>query len=111
MGKNGNRILSSYGVNLMRANHLDENQLKTFSKKVLQFQGYGYGFGVRSNINPAAGGNLMPVGEFGWDGAKLSFLSACPETGIAIFHAEHMGALHTTVIPRLSNVLYSCLDD
>lgn len=110
MGKSGNRILSSYGVNLMRTNALNEVQYKTFNTTA-HVRGYGYGYGVRTNMHPEDSGNIMPIGEFGWDGAKLSYLSSCPETGISIFHAEHMGALHGTVIPRLRNIIYSCLDD
>ena len=109
MGKSGNRILSSYGTNLMRTNILDDIQRSTFNSAV-QAKGYGYGYGVRTNMHPEEGGNLMPVGEFGWDGARLSYISSCPESGISIFHAEHMGRFHGTVIPRLRNVIYSCMD-
>ena len=94
----------------MRTNVLNDVQYKTFNNMGVQMRGYGYGYGVRTNLHPEEGGNLMPVGEFGWDGAKLSFLSACPESGISFFHAEHMGARHSTVIPRLRNLVYSCMD-
>ena len=109
MGKNGNRILSRYGVELMRANHLEPEVLKTMVME--QNPGYGYGFGVRTNITAYTAGNLAPLGEFGWDGARLSYLSADPENRGAVFHAEHMGALHKIVIPRLRNVIYACLED
>ena len=109
VGKNGNRILSSYATNLMRTNILDDVQYKSFNK-IAQVKGYGYGYGVRTNMHPEEGGNLMPVGEFGWDGARLAYISSCPESGISIFHAEHMGSLHGTVIPRLRNIIYSCMD-
>lgn len=110
LGRNGNRILSPYTVNLMRTNILNEVQQKSFFGHGNQALGYGYGWGVRTNMNPEMSGNLMPKGEFGWDGARLSYFSACPESGISIFHAEHMGKFHGTVIPRLRNVIYSCLD-
>ena len=110
LGRNGNRILSPFTVNLMRTNILDDNQLQSFNRHGNHVVGYGYGWGVRTNMNPQNSGNLMPKGEFGWDGARLSYLSACPETGISIFHAEHMGKFHGTVIPRLRNIVYSCLD-
>ena len=109
LGKNGNRILSTYGTNLMRTNILNDVQYNTFNK-IGQVKGYGYGYGVRTNMHPEEGGNLMPKGEFGWDGARLSYISSCPETKISIFHAEHMGTLHATVIPRLRNIIYSCMD-
>ncbi len=109
-GKSGARILSPYSVELMRKNLLTTNQLNTFRRSA-HLDGYGYAYGVRTNISPELAGNLMLPGEFGWDGAKLSYLSASPESKISIFHAEHMGAHHATVIPRLRNVIYSCLHD
>ncbi len=109
VGKNGNRILSRYGVDLMRANHLGPDVLPTFA--IPQCKGYGYGYGVRSNVDPASVGNLSPVGEFGWDGMRGAYLSADPENRVAIFYAEHMGGMHPVVLPRLRNVVYSCLED
>ena len=93
----------------MRSNILNDKQLDTFNKSA-HLRGYGYGYGVRTNLHPEDSGNLMPIGEFGWDGARLAYLSSSPETGISIYHAEHMGAHHGTVIPRLRNIIYSCLD-
>ena len=108
VGKNGNRILSSYGVELLRANKLNEKQLATYA--VTHNRGYGYGYGVRVNMTPETAGNLAPRGDFGWDGAKLCYLSADPTSRVALFHAEHMGGLANVVIPRLRNLVYSCLD-
>lgn len=107
VGKNGNRILSARGVSLMSTNALGKEQLKTYA--VNHLEGYGYGYGVRVNLQPAPSGNLAPVGEFGWDGAKLSFVSVDPTEHIAVFHAEHMGGLHRVMIPRFRNLVYSCL--
>lgn len=107
VGKTGNRILSRAGVELMSANHLSESVLKTFSSP--QAVGYGYGYGVRTNMNPSLGGNLSPVGEFGWDGARGSYFSADPKNRLAFFYAEHMGGLHPVILPRLRNLVYSCV--
>ena len=109
VGKNGNRILSKAGVELMSANHLDPACLAGF-RTIGQVKGYGYGYGVRTNMDPAFGGNLSPVGEFGWDGAKGSYISCDPKNKVAFFYAEHMGGLHPVILPRLRNVVYSCLD-
>ena len=110
VGKNGNRILSKAGVQLMSANHLSGVCLATFRADLAQCRGYGYGYGVRSNMEPAPYGNLAPVGEFGWDGAKGSYFSADPKNRVAIFYAEHMGGLHPVILPRLRNIICSCLD-
>ena len=108
VGKNGNRILSKAGVELMSANHLSPSCLEDF-RNIGQVKGYGYGYGVRTNMDPAYGGNLSPVGEFGWDGARGSYFSCDPKNRVAFFYAEHMGGLHPVILPRLRNVVYSCL--
>lgn len=110
VGKNGKRILSKFGVELMSANHLSPSCLEDFTGSVGQCKGYGYGYGVRSNMLPEFNGNLSPVGEFGWDGAKGSYFSCDPKNRLAFFYAEHMGGLHAVVLPRLRNLVYSCLD-
>ena len=108
MGKTGNRILSKAAVELMSSNHLTPDVLKTLDMP--QARGYGYGYGVRSNIDPVMGGNLSPVGEFGWDGARGSYFSADPKNRLAFFYAEHMGGLHPVILPRLRNLVYSCIE-
>ena len=109
VGKTGNQILSKAGVELMSANHLNSEVLKTLD--MLQAKGYGYGYGVRTNMEPTLVGNLSPVGEFGWDGARGSYFSCDTKNRIAFFYAEHMGGLHPVILPRLRNLVYSCLSD
>lgn len=108
VGKSGKRILTRAGIEIMRANHLSPEQIAVFSSDD-HFRGYGYGYGVRTNLTPTLAGNLSPVGEFGWDGAKGSYFSADPENRVAIFYAEHMGGLGAVIQPRLRNVIYACL--
>ena len=108
LGENGNRILSERAVNLIRADALSDEVRKTFTPT--HFQGYSYGYGVRVNHNPSSVGNLAPIGEFGWDGAKMAYLSCDPENKVSMFHAEHMGGIASLVWPKLRNLLYSSLD-
>ena len=109
-GKSGERILSSFGVELLRSPIVPREMFcKGFTGT--HHRGYSYGYGVRVNTDPAIAGNLTPKGTFGWDGAKLSIISADPANRIAIFHAEHMGGLHRVVMPRFFNAVYSCLDE
>lgn len=109
VGKSGERIISKYGIDLMRANALEEKHMKGFGFS--HCKGYGYGYGVRCCIDPYPYGITAPLGEFGWDGARLSYMSSSPETKISMFHAEHMGAFHSVVVPRLRNLLYSCIGE
>ncbi len=109
-GRNGERILSSFGVELLRSPVVPPEHFNSHFKGV-QHRGFTYAYGVRVNVDPASVGNLAPKGIFGWDGAKLSILSADPANRIAIFHAEHMGGLHSVVMPRFFNAVYACLDE
>jgi CubicO group peptidase (beta-lactamase class C family) len=109
VGKSGERILSKYGVDLMRANALKPEHMKGFNFS--HCKGYGYGYGVRCLMDPSPYGITAPIGEFGWDGWKLCYTSSSPETGISMFHAEHMGEFHSLVVPRLRNLLYSCIGE
>lgn len=107
VGKSGERILSSAAVDLLRT-----SVVKDLGPKFgAQHDGYDYAYGVRVCTTPTEAGILVPSGTFGWDGAKLSIASADPKNRIAIFHAEHMGGLHKVVMPRLLNVIYSCIDE
>lgn len=108
VGKNGARILSTRSVELMRKTLLNQEQNEEFSAG---HHGYTYGYGVRTMSDPASAGSLIPEGTFGWDGAKMCFGFSDPENKIAIFHAEHMGGVHSILIPRLMNVIYSCIEE
>ena len=105
IGKNGQRIVSGASIKLLRQNMLTEIQRETFARR--QNTGYGYGLGVRTNMYPEEAGNLAPVGQFGWDGAKGSIIEICPELKLSVFHAQHMGGLHSIIAPRMRNIIYS----
>lgn len=110
VGKSGERILSSRSVQLMQKNQLNGHQLSTFQQKA-HLVGYGYGMGVRTNLTSEKLGNLAPVGEFGWDGAKSAYFSADPENRLAVYYAQHLEGFHGVLHPRLRNVIYSCIDE
>ena len=105
VGKSGNRIISEYALDLVCRNMLDGEMLSEFSKG--HNAGYGFGYGVRVNIDPTGIGNLAPIGEISADGETLCYFSADRKSRVAVFHAEHMGGLHQVVIPRLRNLIYS----
>lgn len=109
VAKNGNRILSARTIDLMRTNALSQAALKDFNW--IQHAGYGYGLGVRTMMDQAAGGAICPLGEFGWGGAAGSYCLMVPETRTALFYAQHMlNNKEPYTHPRLRNVLFACLD-
>ena len=106
---NGTRILSARAVDLLRTDCLDEKTRPDFCWDAMR--GYGYGFGVRTMVDPKRGGSLSPVGEFGWGGAAGSYFHADPANGISIIYTQHMlNNKEAIVHPRLRNLVYAALD-
>ncbi len=107
-GINGERILSPNTVELMKLNQLDKEQLTNFNWS--QLKGYGYGLGVRTMVDKAAGGSNGSVGEFGWGGAAGATALIDTELNLSMFYAHHMlNPQEGYYQPRLRNILYSCI--
>lgn len=106
---NGNRILASRTVDLMRSDCLDDRTRPDFNWDA--FRGYGYGFGVRTLIKPQLGGTLSSLGDFGWGGAAGAYVHSDPEREISIVYIQHMlNSKEPVVHPRLRNLVYSALE-
>ncbi len=104
----GVRILSPATVDLMRQNFLPAVAEGDYNWP--QLQGYGYGLGVRTHVNPAKSGGLSPIGEFGWGGAAGSYVMIDPQNRLSAFYGQHMrNNLEPYVHPRLRNILYASL--
>lgn len=105
---NGARILTEESVNTIRTNQLGPVQLKDVDWT--QLSGYGYGFGVRTLLDPKAGKTLSNVGEFGWSGAAGMYISMDPYEKLTVVYAQHMrNNLEPYVHPRLRNHIYSAI--
>ncbi len=105
----GERILSSRTVELLRLNHIPKADLGTWGDG--QLSGYGYGLGVRTMVDKARGGSLGPIGEFGWGGAAGASIYIDPENKLAAVYSHHMlNPLEGYYQPRLRNVIYASLD-
>lgn len=85
---NGQRIIGRKTIDLMRANHLNEDQLKDYQNSYLA--GYGYGLGVRTMLYPAQGHSNGSVGEFGWTGMLGTYVSIDPEEKLSIVYMHQM---------------------
>ena len=108
MGLNQNRILSPATVELLKENQLTASQLPYLNWA--QLRGYGYGLGVRTMMDRAAGGSLGPVGEFGWGGAAGATVLIDTERNLAAFYSHHMlNPQEEYYQPRFRNVLYASL--
>lgn len=85
---NGTRIIGRKTIDLMRANHLNAEQLKDFNNSYLA--GYGYGLGVRTLMSNAEGHSNGSVGEFGWTGALGTYVSIDPSEGFSLVYMHQM---------------------
>jgi CubicO group peptidase (beta-lactamase class C family) len=85
---NGNRIMGRKTIDLMRANHLNSDQLKDFSGSYLA--GYGYGLGVRTLMSTVEGHSNGSVGEFGWTGMLGTYVSIDPQEGFSVVYMHQM---------------------
>lgn len=81
----GRRIMSGKTIDLMRTNVLSETQLKDFPDR-----GYGYGYGVRTLIDRAAGDLNGSPGSFGWTGGFGSWCEADPTEGLSIVYMHNL---------------------
>jgi len=107
-GAGGARILSPATIDLMRTNQLSAEQRSSMTWT--QLRGYGYGLGVRTMIDRAAGGSIGPLGEFGWGGAAGALTYIVPETGTAVYLAQHtLNPQEGKVLPELRNVVFAAL--
>jgi len=102
----GEQILSGHMIDMMRTNCLNENQLAEFAAQWHCYDGYGYGFGVRTMMDTSVG-NPGPYGEFGWHGAAGSYVLIDPENHLSLFYAQHMlNNQEEYVLPRIKHCLY-----
>lgn len=81
------QIVGRKSLDLMRRNQLSETQLAEFRNTYLN--GYGYGLGVRTMMDPAMAGSNGSIGEFGWSGLLGTWLSVDPEEKTSIVYMHH----------------------
>jgi len=102
------RILGNHTIDLMRTNHLDETQMKDYTWP--HHNGYGYGLGVRTMIDKAAGGSNSNIGEYGWSGMAGTYVLIDPAIDLTYVYVQQlMPSKEEYVAPRLKNVIYGTL--
>lgn len=103
----GERILGRKTIDLMRLNQLNEQQLQDFTFPYVE--GYGYGLGVRTMINRAAGVNSSD-GEFGWTGMMGTYVEMDPAEELSIVYMHSLSPNQEAYIhPRIRNIVYGLL--
>lgn len=103
----GERIIGRKTIDMMRTNQLNEQQLKDFTNPYLD--GYGYGLGVRTMINPAAGVNTS-VGEFGWTGMLGTYVVIDPTERMSLVYMHNLCPNNEAYIhPRIRNIVFGTL--
>jgi CubicO group peptidase (beta-lactamase class C family) len=107
----GERIVGRKTIDLMRQNLLTEAMLQEFTRTMPEMKGYGYGFGVRTYMDPAAGLSSGSVGEFGWMGAAGAWMFADPAERLsAAFMLQDMLPDSKFYNDRLRAAVYGLLD-
>jgi CubicO group peptidase (beta-lactamase class C family) len=102
-------ILGRNTVDLMRLDQLGEEQKKDFNWSYLK--GYSYGLGVRTYVDPAAGGVQGSVGEFGWCGVLGTWVLMDPEEQLtAVYMHQRYPNLEEYVQLHLRPLIYGALE-
>ena len=83
----GNKIIGEKTIDLIRTNQLNEQQLKEFRNPYLD--GYGYGLGVRTMMDPSKGSNTS-IGEFGWTGMMGTYVAIDPSEHASVVYMHNL---------------------
>lgn len=104
----GNRLIGRKTIDLMRQNQLDEQRLKEFNAYPY-LDGYGYGLGVRTMMEPGRGSNTS-VGEFGWTGYMGTYNVIDPAERTAVVYMHNLDPnLEFYTHHRVRNTAFGCL--
>jgi CubicO group peptidase (beta-lactamase class C family) len=105
------RLLGEPTINLMTTNHLDETRIADYGGTWAHHAAYGYGLGVRTMINPTAGGSPSCFGEYGWSGLAGTQLLIDPVKELTYVYAQQTYPSNEAIVaPRIRNVIYGCLE-
>jgi CubicO group peptidase (beta-lactamase class C family) len=105
----GRRIIGRKTIDLMRRNQLTEEALRDF--QYTYTAGYGYGLGVRTMMDPAAGSSNSSVGEFGWTGMAGTYTAIDPLEHFSIVYMHQMMPnMEEYHHHRIRAVAYGCLE-
>ncbi len=105
----GEKIIGRKTLEMMRQNLLTADMLKEFRNSP-EMKGYGYGYGVRTLMDPVSGLTNGSAGEFGWEGAAGAWMMADPVDQLsASFMIQDMLPDAKYYNDRLRSVIYGLL--
>ena len=107
---NGKQIMGRKTIDLMRTNTLTDTMIREdLSNSYLA--GYGYGYGVRTLIDPYGGQHNGSVGAFGWTGGSGTWAEADPSEGVSIVYMHNLQPnLEEYHHLRMRAAAYGCLE-
>lgn len=109
--KDGYQLLKAETIADMKKNRLTKDKVgEGYKRKAMQ--GYGYGLGVRTMINPALLCSNAPAGEFGWSGAAGAYTLMDTENNLAVYYAQHvysMVRVAEEVHPMIRELAYTLI--
>lgn len=101
-------ILSPRTIAMMAHDQLTPSQRADYSWDTQR--GYGYGLGVRVMIDPARGGRLGSVGEFGWDGKASTWMCVDPaERLVAVLMLQLIPNGSYFIAERFQRMMYAAM--
>lgn len=105
----GVRVMGRKTIDMMRANGLNDVQLKEMQG--MYNAGYGYGYGVRTLIDREQGNHNGSVGAFGWTGGFGTWCEADPEDEVAIVYMHNMiPNMEEYYHLRVRTAAYGCIE-
>jgi len=84
----GERIMGRKTIDLLRANQLNEQQLKDIDSAYMA--GYGYSFCMRTMMAPGSGCANSSEGEFGWVGGSGTWVAMDPSERFSVVYMHQM---------------------
>lgn len=106
----GKQIMGRKTIDLMRTNTLTDTMIREdFTNSYLA--GYGYGYGVRTLMDPYGGQHNGSVGSFGWTGGSGTWAEADPSEGVSIVYMHNLQPnLEEYHHLRMRATAYGCLE-
>ncbi len=106
----GERILGRKSVELMRSNALEPHQMPVAFEGTEAFTGFGYGVCVKVMQDPAAGGWMGSVGDFGWGGYAETYHIIDPaEDMVSIMMMQCLPSMHYPIRKEFRTAVYQAL--